>query len=515
MTERGWFEPAAPPPVPALAQPADAAEQPAAGYPAPHPAAADPEPTVPLPSHLPRGTGAPIRPDFREPVSSAAHAGPAGRRPDPDPDRATAVPIPPDRTAAVPIPPDRATPNAPDPPAPAGRVPPGRVPVVPALDTGAPLRTEQRVTNAADRAGRRSGGRAHLVAPTADRGQAARGGAVHDGAGVVAAAASVTDASIPVVADPDSANLRRDQAGFGDHGSASADATTLLPPVVPDDRTAILPRLHARAGSRAATTAEATGADAGAPAPKRVRVIPLRPVQTEAGYKSVYSEVTRTTPASVARTVARGTGEILITLGLVVLLFAAYEVWGKAVIVNAEQNQLDQELAQNFAQPSQQSGLGSAGPPPLAGGALARLYIPRLNKNWVVVQGVSQKDIRYAPGHYPNTAMPGQIGNFSVAGHRNRAIFWDLDQLKTGDPIVVETAQTFYVYSVTQTEVVLPNAVQVVAAVPNKPGATPTVAMLTLTTCNPKFNNYQRLVVHAQLGRTMQRTEGRPAEIGG
>ncbi len=285
--------------------------------------------------------------------------------------------------------------------------------------------------------------------------------------------------------------------------------------MVPDDRTAIIPRLHGRGELRVAETAERNSAGDGRPTPKGVRVIPLRPVQTADGYRSVYSEVTRTTPATMARTVARGAGELLITLGLIVLLFAAYEVWGKAAIVNAEQNNLDKQLAQQFASPQPSSGLGQAAPPPLAGDALARLYIPKLNKNWVVVQGVTQKDIRYAPGHYPTTAMPGQVGNFSVAGHRNRAIFWDLDQLKVGDPIVVETAQTFYVYAVTQNHVVLPTAVQVVAPVPNQPGAKPTAAMLTLTTCNPKFNNYQRRIVHAQLGRTMQRSEGRPAEIGG
>jgi LPXTG-site transpeptidase (sortase) family protein len=367
-----------------------------------------------------------------------------------------------------------------------------------------------------DRSGRRSRGRAHLVpstlSPDGDDGPAARGGARP---GSVAAA--VTVASIPVVSFPDSANDQRGLPPLGDHGAGSTDVTTLLPPVVPDDRTAIIPRLHGRGEPRVAETAGPNGAGDGKPA-KGVRVIPLRPVQTEDGYKSVYSEVTRRTPATVARTVARGAGEVLITLGLVVLLFAAYEVWGKAAIVNAEQNGLDRELAQNFAnQPSTQpsAGLGQAPPPPLAGDALARLYIPKLNKNWVVVQGVSQADIRYAPGHYPNTAMPGEIGNFSVAGHRNRAIFWDLDLLKVGDPIVVETAQSFYVYSVTQSHVVLPNAVQVVAPVPSRPGAKASTAMLTLTTCNPKFNNYQRLIVHAQLGRAVPRAEGRPAEIGG
>ena len=81
---------------------------------------------------------------------------------------------------------------------------------------------------------------------------------------------------------------------------------------------------------------------------------------------------------------------------------------------------------------------------------IARLYIPELDKHWVVVEGVHPAGHPVRPGPLPDTAMPGQVGNFSVAGHRNRAIFWDLDQLKPGDPIVVETAQTWYVYQVSQ-----------------------------------------------------------------
>jgi sortase A len=235
----------------------------------------------------------------------------------------------------------------------------------------------------------------------------------------------------------------------------------------------------------------------------------------------VYSEVTRRTPATVLRAIARGTGEVLITLGLVVLLFAAYEVWGKAVIVNAEQSDLEHQLAQDWGQhpptaaPSGPAGSSKATPPPLSGKALARLYVPRMNKIWVVVEGVTAADIRYAPGHYPGTAMPGQVGNFSVAGHRNRSIFWDLDTLHAGDPVVVETAQTWYVYTVTVTQVVLPTSVEVVAPVPGQLHVKPTKAMVTLTTCNPKFNNYQRLIVHGELVRSQPHDGPRPAEIGG
>lgn len=363
------------------------------------------------------------------------------------------------------------------------------------------------------------------VTPPGDGASDGAGERAGDGAGPPAEADRPADGDRPAqrtmiitAIGRDSANGKRRPGPAGDH--VIGDHTMVLPrtPREPHDEPEFVPARKPPDG-RAGTDGDAAeSADTGkAPEPKAakgVTVIPLRPVQTGDGYKSVYSEATRTTPATVARTFARGAGELLITFGLVVLLFAAYEVWGKTAAVNAQQNDLNDQLAQNFA--SQPGPSASAAPtPPLPGNALARLYIPKLNKNWVVVQGVTQADIRYAPGHYPKTAMPGQIGNFSVAGHRNRAIFWDLDQLRPGDPVVVETAQSWFVYTVTQSEVVLPNAVQVVAPVPNKPGLAPTQAMLTLTTCNPKFNNYQRLIVHALLANTMDKTAGKPAEIGG
>jgi sortase A len=254
-----------------------------------------------------------------------------------------------------------------------------------------------------------------------------------------------------------------------------------------------------------------------------VTVVPLRPVRTEEGYRSVYSHLTRSTPGTVVREIVRGLGELCITLGMILLLFAAYEVWGKTAAVNAHQNDLNSQLAQEWGGPSPTVGpTPSAGPsanalPPPDGKAIARLYIPRIGKQWIVVQGVTPGDIRFAPGHYPTSAMPGSVGNFSVAGHRTPAIFWDLDQIQNNDEIVVETKDTWYVYRASQTHIVSPTAVQVVAPVPNQPGKKPTQAMLTLTTCNPKFNNYQRLIVHAVLDPTQTRPhdQGRPTVLGG
>lgn len=257
------------------------------------------------------------------------------------------------------------------------------------------------------------------------------------------------------------------------------------------------------------------------PRPRRgERVVQLRPEQTGEGYKSVYSELTRPSLGSRLRTGIRVTGEVLITFGMVVLLFAGYEVWGKSAIVDAHQNDLSQQLAQAWGPEGDPTVAPSASAstkpkPPVQGKPIAGLYIPKLDKNWVVVEGVTQKDIRYAPGHYPSSALPGEVGNFSVAGHRNRATFWRLDELNDGDAIVVESKTDWYVYKVTQSRIVKPTQVEVVAPVPGRPGDKPTKRMLTLTTCNPKFDNYQRLIIHAELARTQPKSAGRPAELGG
>ncbi len=252
------------------------------------------------------------------------------------------------------------------------------------------------------------------------------------------------------------------------------------------------------------------------------QVVALRPEQTNEGYKSVYSELTRPSAGSRIRAGIRATGELMITFGLIVLMFAAYEVWGITAEVQAEQNNLDDQLAQQWAEPDPTVSPGPTvkalkAPP---GGAIARLYIPRIDKHWVVVEGVTQAALRNAPGHYPDSALPGKKGNFSVAGHRNRATFWRLDELRSGDVIVVETKKDWYVYTMTTQKIVQPTAVEVVYPVPGKRGAKPTKALLTLTTCNPKFYNYQRLIVHAELKSRSKRDStrpdaGRPAVLNG
>jgi sortase A len=118
-------------------------------------------------------------------------------------------------------------------------------------------------------------------------------------------------------------------------------------------------------------------------------------------------------------------------------------------------------------------------------------------------------------GHYPATQFPGEVGNVGLAGHRaghgNPLI--DIDTIRPGDAIVVETAAGYTVYRAVRSEIVRPTDVQVLAPVPDQPGAALTEAWLTLTSCEPKYGSTNRFVVYAKLDRSIPRDQGRPAQF--
>ena len=118
-------------------------------------------------------------------------------------------------------------------------------------------------------------------------------------------------------------------------------------------------------------------------------------------------------------------------------------------------------------------------------------------------------------GHYPGTAMPGQVGNFAVAGHRQtRGKVLDLiHTLRPGDRTHVRTAAGYYSYTVESSEVVAPTTIEVIAPDPEHPGAEPTRRLLTLTSCHPRYGDTERYIVHAALDSWRPAQAGPPAEI--
>ncbi|MEO6880164.1 MAG: class E sortase [Mycobacteriaceae bacterium] len=280
------------------------------------------------------------------------------------------------------------------------------------------------------------------------------------------------------------------------------------------------------------------------------------------------------------RTAVRSFGEVLITVGVVLLLFVVYEVYWTDVVSAGKQAAATDTLNQEWARgdnplvgaPAAPSNPGTPVTPAgqertntysvVLGDGFAKLHIPSFGADYqfTILQGTGTDTLATGPGHYEGTAFPGQSGNFSVAGHRvgKGAPFNDLDLLQSCDAIVVETAEDWYVYrvlpmadevagweggrgradascrgvdgesgpvvplggdyaGVVGREVVDPSQSDVIAPVPDKPGATPAPgnagSLLTLTTCTPRYSAEQRMIIHAVLVRTLVKSAGPPGQL--
>jgi sortase A len=223
-----------------------------------------------------------------------------------------------------------------------------------------------------------------------------------------------------------------------------------------------------------------------------------------------------------ARIVLRSIGEFLITLGLVVLLLCAYQLVWTNVQAHREAKQVRDQIAHDWSIPAPKTA-----PKPKSGelaiGTVNRnkgfaiMRIPRLGNDWVepIIQGVTLPDLHKGVGHYIKTQMPGQVGNFAVAGHRatNGEPFRNLDKLRKGDAVVVEVRGGWFVYRVDRTIIVQPTAIDVLLPVPRHPGLRPTKKLLTLTTCNPRWASYQRMIVFGHLTAERRHSQGRPPAI--
>jgi sortase A len=214
----------------------------------------------------------------------------------------------------------------------------------------------------------------------------------------------------------------------------------------------------------------------------------------------------RNPPLGPLRRGVREVGLALITLGVIVLLFVAYQLWGTGFTERHHQAVLKRGF--DAAVAAAKAGHGGStenptvgassayiNPGPAVGGAIDHLVIPRIHLDKYVVQGVDEADLQKGPGHYPGTVLPGQVGNSGIAGHRTTygAPFFDLNELSPGDDIyLTNTAGRTFLYRVSaRPMVVSPTDVAVLDPTP--------YAQLTLTTCNPRFSDTSRLVVVARL----------------
>jgi sortase A len=124
---------------------------------------------------------------------------------------------------------------------------------------------------------------------------------------------------------------------------------------------------------------------------------------------------------------------------------------------------------------------------------VATISIPALGLDAAVHTGMTLTAINRGPSWWPGTALPGQLGNVVIGGHRTTYSrpFHDLDQLQPGDPVVMTTGSGRYTYVVVKTEVVEPTAVEIADQTLDYTA--------TLFACHPPGSAAYRIVAKLQL----------------
>jgi sortase A len=132
---------------------------------------------------------------------------------------------------------------------------------------------------------------------------------------------------------------------------------------------------------------------------------------------------------------------------------------------------------------------------PLPGDSIARIEIPSIGVSEYVVEGTETDDLRKGPGHYPDTPLPGGRGTAAIAGHRTTygAPFRQIDKLRRGQVILVETPTDRYTYRVTDNSIVDDQDLSVLDGVGYR--------QLILSACHPLYSAEQRVVVFARQTR--------------
>lgn len=231
---------------------------------------------------------------------------------------------------------------------------------------------------------------------------------------------------------------------------------------------------------------------------------------------------------SVMRSVVMILAEILLTVGVVCALYVVWMQWWTGV--QSENRQIEERQSVGWAQPASDGANAKIaqpqqGDPPLQpehasiGELIGRVYIPRFGNAWErnLVQGTELAELNlHGLGHYVDSQMPGQVGNFAIAGHRNGygQPLGDVDKLQPGDAVVVRTKDYWYVYTYTNYTIVTPDETSVISANPEDPSAPPTKRMLTMTTCEPKYTApTHRWISFGEFKYWAKVSDGVPAEL--
>lgn len=219
-------------------------------------------------------------------------------------------------------------------------------------------------------------------------------------------------------------------------------------------------------------------------------------------------------------------GEFLLLGGLVVLGYIVWQPWHTGVNVTAKQADLAAEDSARWQAEQTDAPFDGVVPVtarPEPGEVFAILRVPSFGTtfanrvaettDWWTVLNLDDKGI----GHYEETQMPGEVGNFALAGHRSGPLinsFREIMNLRVGDPLFIETADGWYTYRFRSIEYVLPSEADVLNPFPRLEGSPGTDQILTLTTCHPKWaGSDERAIAYSVFEGFQPRSAGPPSEL--
>jgi len=203
----------------------------------------------------------------------------------------------------------------------------------------------------------------------------------------------------------------------------------------------------------------------------------------------------------------------LLVAGLSCFGYVGYQLWGTNISAHKAYDQERQQLKHSWSQPpSSQSRTQPSGSDdgtrsgdltafaPIPGHAIALISIPSIGVDQVpIIEGTGLDVLARGVGHYRNTAGPGQVGNFALAGHRitHGEPFANLLKMNRGDKIIIQTRDKIFTYQLDKTPrslTVEDTEGWVIDPVPGHPQEQPTQRLITLTTCQDLFHSPDRSV---------------------
>jgi sortase A len=125
---------------------------------------------------------------------------------------------------------------------------------------------------------------------------------------------------------------------------------------------------------------------------------------------------------------------------------------------------------------------------------LGILKLPKIDLEVPIIEGINPQNLKYAVGHFSETAGIGKKGNCAIAGHRSytyNEYFNRLIEMEVGDQIIVNTKEKEFAYIVYEKKIVEPSEISVLDSTDD--------ATITLVTCHPERSSSKRLVVKGRL----------------